>query len=81
VSYRWDRWSSRHAADITLQEKRVMGSNRFRLDMPRYVDFYLDGRLKLDEMISGRLPLDEINSAFDGMRKGEVARSVIVFDG
>jgi len=40
-----------HIADITFQEKRIigslMGSNRFRLDMPRYVDFYLDGRLRL----------------------------------
>ena len=72
------------ASMITLQEKRVlgsfMGSNAFRLDMPRYVDFYLDGRLKLDEMISRRIPLDEINPAFDAMRQGEVARSVIVFD-
>jgi S-(hydroxymethyl)glutathione dehydrogenase/alcohol dehydrogenase len=74
-----------HAADITLQEKRVvgsmMGSNRFRLDMPRYVDFYLDGRLRLDEMISARLPLDGVNDAFDGMRRGEVARSLLVFEG
>jgi S-(hydroxymethyl)glutathione dehydrogenase/alcohol dehydrogenase len=73
-----------HIAEITLQEKRVvgsmMGSNRFRLDMPRYVDFYLDGRLKLDEMISGRIPLEEVNDAFDGMRKGEIARQVITFD-
>ena len=73
-----------HIADITLQEKRVvgsmMGSNRFRIDMPRYVDFYLDGRLKLDEMISSRIGLDGINDAFDAMRKGEAARQVIVFD-
>ncbi|HKJ23605.1 MAG TPA: Zn-dependent alcohol dehydrogenase [Myxococcota bacterium] len=73
-----------HAADITLQEKTVMGSmmgsNRFRLDMPRYVDFYLDGRLKLDEMISARLPLAEVNQAFDSMRAGEAARSVLVFE-
>ncbi|MBW2271068.1 MAG: Zn-dependent alcohol dehydrogenase [Deltaproteobacteria bacterium] len=73
------------AADITLSEKRVlgsfMGSNAFRRDMPHYVDYYLDGRLRLDEMISQRIPLDEINPAFDAMRKGEVARSVIVFDG
>jgi len=73
-----------HAADIVLQEKTVlgsmMGSNRFRLDMPRYVDFYLDGRLKLDEMISARLPLAEVNQAFDSMRAGEAARSVLVFD-
>jgi len=72
------------AADITLQEKVVtgsyMGSNRFRFDMPRYVDFYLDGRLQLDPMISSRIPLDEVNHAFDLMRKGEAARQVIVFD-
>jgi S-(hydroxymethyl)glutathione dehydrogenase/alcohol dehydrogenase len=71
-------------ADLTLQEKRItgsyMGSNRFRFDMPKYVDFYLDGRLKLDEMISSRLGLDQVNAAFDRMRKGEAARQVIVFE-
>jgi S-(hydroxymethyl)glutathione dehydrogenase/alcohol dehydrogenase len=72
------------ASDITLQEKRVvgsyMGSNRFRFDMPKYIDFYLDGRLFLDEMISSRIALDEVNQAFDRMRKGEAARQVIVFE-
>ena len=72
------------AADLTLQEKNVtgsyMGSNRFRFDMPKYVDFYLDGRLRLDEMISSRIKLEEVNDAFDRMRKGEAARQVIVFD-
>lgn len=72
------------AADLTLQEKKItgsyMGSNRFRFDMPKYVDFYLDGRLRLDEMISSRIELGEINDAFDRMRKGEAARQVIVFD-
>ena len=42
--------------------------------------YYLDGRLNLDEMISQRIPLDDVNPAFDKMRKGEVARSVIVFN-
>jgi S-(hydroxymethyl)glutathione dehydrogenase/alcohol dehydrogenase len=72
------------ASDLTLQEKNVtgsyMGSNRFRFDMPNYIDFYLDGRLKLDEMISSRIALEDINDAFDRMKKGEVARQVIVFD-
>lgn len=67
-----------------LQEKKMqgsfMGSNRFPVDMPRYVDFYLQGRLKLDEMISARLPLERVNDAFDEMKRGELARSVIVFD-
>jgi len=72
------------AADITLSEKKItgsyMGSNRFRFDMPKYIDFYLDGRLRLDEMISSRVQLGEVNAAFDRMRKGEAARQVIVFE-
>ena len=72
------------ASDVTLQEKRIvgsyMGSNRFRFDMPTYVEFYLDGRLRLDEMISARIALEQVNEGFDRMRKGEVARQVIVFD-
>jgi S-(hydroxymethyl)glutathione dehydrogenase/alcohol dehydrogenase len=70
--------------DLTLQEKKIvgsyMGSNRFRFGMPKYVDFYLDGRLRLDEMISARIALDDVNGAFDRMRKGEAARQVIVFN-
>ena len=72
------------AADLTLQEKKItgsfMGSNEFRVDMPNYIDFYLDGRLRLDEMISARIAIDEINGAMDALRKGEAARQVIVFD-
>lgn len=68
---------------LFLSEKRIqgsnMGSNRFRTDMPRYVDMYLAGRLKLDELVSARRPLDEINEAFEDMKAGEVARSVITF--
>jgi S-(hydroxymethyl)glutathione dehydrogenase/alcohol dehydrogenase len=70
--------------DIVFSAKTMvgssMGSNRFRVDMPRYVDFYLSGTLKLDEMISARLKLDQVNEAFDKMRAREAARSVIVFD-
>jgi len=72
------------AADITLQEKNVtgsfMGSNRFRFDMPKCIEFYLDGRLYLDEIISSRIELEDVNDAFDLMRKGEAARQVIVYD-
>jgi S-(hydroxymethyl)glutathione dehydrogenase/alcohol dehydrogenase len=65
-----------------LSEKRLtgtnMGSNRFRIDMPNYVRFYLQGRLNLDDLVSRRLSLDQINQGFDALRTGEVARSVIV---
>jgi S-(hydroxymethyl)glutathione dehydrogenase/alcohol dehydrogenase len=67
-----------------LGEKRIqgsmMGSNRFPVDMPRFVDFYMAGKLKLDEMISRRIKLDQVNEAFTEMKTGELARSVIVFD-
>jgi len=58
----------------------LMGSNRFRVDMPRIVDLYLQGRLDLDNLISARISLDEVNEGFKAMQGGEVARSVIVFD-
>jgi S-(hydroxymethyl)glutathione dehydrogenase/alcohol dehydrogenase len=62
-----------------LQGSR-MGSNRFRVDMPRLVDLYLQGRLDLDNLISARIGLDQVNEGFAAMRSGEVARSVIIFD-
>lgn len=57
-----------------------MGSNRFRLDIPRYLDFYRQGRLMLDEMVSRRGKLGDINEAFRAMKAGEVARSVLTFN-
>jgi len=69
---------------LFLRERRIqgsnMGSNRFKLDMPRYIDLYRQGRLKLDEMITRRGRLEDINGAFDAMRAGEVARTVLTFD-
>ena len=66
-----------------LFEKKLqgsnMGSNRFRVDMPRYIELYLDGRLKLDEMVSRELKLEDVNDAFAALEKGEVARQVIRF--
>ena len=66
------------------QERKIqgstMGSNRFRTDMPRFVEFYLQGRLKLDELVSQRMKLEQINDAFEDMKQGHVARSVITFD-
>ncbi|MGE0623426.1 MAG: Zn-dependent alcohol dehydrogenase [Pseudomonadales bacterium] len=66
-----------------LQEKKLqgsmMGSNRFRIDMPRYVDFYMAGKLMLDPLISRRIPLAEINEGMEALKTGEVARQVIAF--
>ena len=58
----------------------MMGGVRTTIDIPRYVDLYMNGGLKLDEMISCHRPLNEVNEAFDDMKKGELARSVLMFD-
>jgi S-(hydroxymethyl)glutathione dehydrogenase/alcohol dehydrogenase len=67
-----------------LMEKRIqgsnMGSNRFRVDMPQYVEWYLAGKLKLDELVSGTMPLEQINEGFANLKAGEVARQLITFD-
>jgi S-(hydroxymethyl)glutathione dehydrogenase/alcohol dehydrogenase len=67
-----------------LAEKRVqgclMGSNRFPLDIPRLVDFYLAGRLDLDSLVAERIGLADVNAAVDKLRTGEAARSVILFE-
>jgi S-(hydroxymethyl)glutathione dehydrogenase/alcohol dehydrogenase len=72
-----------HGAEFLAEKKlqgSMMGSNRFRVDMPRFVDFYLQGKLHLDDMISGRIKLNDINDAFGALETGEIARNVIMFD-
>ena len=67
-----------------LAEKKIqgsmMGSNRFRVDMPRFVDLYLQGKLHLDDMVSGRIKLGDVNDAMSQLETGEIARNVIMFD-
>ena len=72
-----------HGPEFLLEKKLQgcnMGSNRFRVDMPRFVDFYLAGKLHLDHMISNRIKLEDVNDALTALKTGEVARNVIVFD-
>jgi S-(hydroxymethyl)glutathione dehydrogenase / alcohol dehydrogenase len=74
---------SLHGVDF-LYEKKIqgsfMGSNRFRVDMPRYVELYLQGKLHLDDMISGHIRLQDINDAMKALETGEIARNVIMFE-
>ncbi len=57
----------------------IMGGNRFPVDIPRLVDFYMRGMLDLDTIVSETIPLEAINEGFEQMKKGDAARSVIVF--
>ena len=71
------------AMDLLAEKKlqgSLMGSNRFPVDIPRLVDFYLAGRLDLDSVIAERIPLSRINEAIDTLRTGEAARSVVMFE-
>ena len=57
----------------------LMGSSPFQLFLPKLAQYYLDGRLLLDELVSEQIGLDQINAGYARMAAGEVARSVIVF--
>jgi S-(hydroxymethyl)glutathione dehydrogenase/alcohol dehydrogenase len=56
----------------------AFGGTRGRTQLPQFVDRYMNGRIKLDEMVDETMPLREINTAFDKMHEGEVIRSVIL---
>ena len=71
------------AFPFSMEEKSVIGSfygsPRFHYDMPRIVDLYMAGRLKLDQLVTRRFRLDEINQSMEAMERGEVARGVIAY--
>lgn len=76
--------SSFQVSDLLFTERTLtgcfMGSTQLSLDIPRYVDLYLAGRIKLDELITARYSLDQINEAIASLKNGEALRNVIVFD-
>jgi S-(hydroxymethyl)glutathione dehydrogenase / alcohol dehydrogenase len=56
-----------------------MGSARVQIDVPKIVELYKQGRIKLDQLISGRYPLSRINHALQSAKHGDAIRNVIVF--
>ncbi len=71
-----------HARPFLLVTGRVWRGTAFggvkgRTQLPTFVDRYMAGRIKIDEMITATLPIDDINRAFDLMQEGEAIRSVI----
>jgi len=57
----------------------AFGGARGRTDVPKIVDWYMDGKIQIDPMITHTLPLEDINRAFDLMHAGESIRSVVVY--
>ncbi len=58
----------------------AFGGARGRTDVPKIVDWYMDGKINIDEMITHKMPLSQINDAFDLMHAGKSIRSVIEFN-
>jgi S-(hydroxymethyl)glutathione dehydrogenase / alcohol dehydrogenase len=59
----------------------AFGGARGRTDVPKIVDWYMDGKIRIDEMITHTMPLERINDAFELMHRGESIRSVVTFSG
>lgn len=57
----------------------AFGGARGRTDVPKIVDWYMDGRINIDDLITHKMPLEDINKAFDLMHEGKSIRSVIEF--
>lgn len=71
------------SGDELFYERRLqgslMGSNDFQRDIPRYLDLYREGSLRVDDMVRRHITLTQINKGFDAMRAGEPGRTVIRF--
>ncbi len=71
------------AVDLADNSQQIlgskMGSTRLQVDVPKLMELYEQGRLKLDELITARYPLEEINEAIAAVKRGEALRNVILF--
>ena len=75
------------AIDLNVQDDLVglqksvrgvyMGSSNFKHDVPMYANMYLQGRLNLDDLLSREIDISEINDAYEELKNGKIARSVI----
>jgi S-(hydroxymethyl)glutathione dehydrogenase/alcohol dehydrogenase len=57
----------------------AFGGAKGRTDVPRIVDWYMNGKINIDDLITHTMPLAEINLAFDLMHAGESIRSVVLY--
>ena len=68
---------------IVRKERTIKGSwygtADVRRDIPRFVEYYKSGQLKLDELVSRTISIDEVNDALETMETSDFARSVIVY--
>ena len=67
------------ASTLGAEAGSAFGGARGRTDVPKIVDWYMEGKLNIDDLITHTLSLDQINEGFDLMKKGESIRSVVLF--
>ncbi|NQV93645.1 MAG: Zn-dependent alcohol dehydrogenase [Sphingomonadales bacterium] len=72
------------SSSALVYEERVLtgslyGSAAPKIDIPKMIDMYRSGGLKLDELLTHRFPIEEINEAYDALKSGETLRSVVTF--
>jgi len=58
----------------------AFGGARGRTDVPKIVDWYMEGKINIDDLITHVLPLERINDGFDLMHEGKSIRSVVTYD-
>ncbi len=79
-----ERMLSIPAVSLVTEERTLkgsyLGSCNPPVDVPRFVDLYLEGRLPVERLLTHRLALDEINEGFDRLASGECVRQAVVFD-
>jgi S-(hydroxymethyl)glutathione dehydrogenase/alcohol dehydrogenase len=60
-------------------EGSAFGGARGRTDVPKIVDWYMEGKINIDDLITHTMPLEDINKGFDLMKRGESIRGVVIF--
>ena len=64
---------------LTWKIITAFGGAKSRTQVPRIVDWYMEGKIDIDDLITHTMPLDQINTAFDLMHEGKSIRSVVTF--
>jgi S-(hydroxymethyl)glutathione dehydrogenase/alcohol dehydrogenase len=64
---------------VELMRQAAFGGARGRTDVPKIVDWYMEGRINIDDLITHTMPVEDINRAFDLMHAGKSIRSVVTF--
>jgi S-(hydroxymethyl)glutathione dehydrogenase/alcohol dehydrogenase len=75
-----EMWEPRQFCRGRVMTGSALGAIRSRVDIPRIIELYQHGRLRLDELVSGYYTFDQINEAFESMEKGDVIRNILTFD-